>query len=165
MGKGGVTMAILDSGSRREFASGAVRDCNEGRGRCDLLPLDVVAYHQGKILKSISDFQETGNTNYLQVAIQQFVDTFMNKDLSTAMLEVSKHFEEGCKKYGENNWKKGIPTHCYIDSAVRHYLKFRRGDMDECHDKAFLWNLLCCVWTCIHHPELNEYGKGDDNEV
>jgi hypothetical protein len=72
---------------------------------------------------------------------------------------VSKHFEEGCKKYGERNWQKGIPTHCYIDSAVRHYLKWLRGDTDEPHDRAFAWNLLCCIWTCEHMPELNEYAK------
>lgn len=29
---------ILDSGDRHEFASGAVRDMPEGKGRCDLLP-------------------------------------------------------------------------------------------------------------------------------
>lgn len=29
---------ILDSGNRREFDTGAVRDCSEGRGRMDLLP-------------------------------------------------------------------------------------------------------------------------------
>ena len=34
---------LKDSGARREFASGAVRDIAEGKGRCDLLPLGVVA--------------------------------------------------------------------------------------------------------------------------
>ena len=33
---------IKDSGERREFESGAVRDIQVGKGRCDLLPLDVV---------------------------------------------------------------------------------------------------------------------------
>ena len=35
-------MAILDSGARRDFGTGAVRDVAEGKGRCDLMPLDVV---------------------------------------------------------------------------------------------------------------------------
>ena len=30
---------IQDSGTRREFESGAVRDMAEGKGRCDLLPM------------------------------------------------------------------------------------------------------------------------------
>ena len=34
---------IKDSGNRREFETGAVRDIQEGKGRCDVLPLDVVA--------------------------------------------------------------------------------------------------------------------------
>ena len=72
------------------------------------------------------------------------------------LLEVSKHFEEGAKKYGENNWQKGIPVHCYIDSMVRHYLKFLRGDTDEPHDRAFVWNVMCCAWTVIHKPEMND---------
>ena len=29
---------ITDSGERRQFESGAVRDVAEGKGRCDLLP-------------------------------------------------------------------------------------------------------------------------------
>lgn len=31
-------MEILDSGNRREFETGAVRDMAEGKGRMDLLP-------------------------------------------------------------------------------------------------------------------------------
>ena len=34
---------IKDSGNRREFESGAVRDMQEGKGRCDLMPLNVAA--------------------------------------------------------------------------------------------------------------------------
>lgn len=36
-------MTIKDSGERREFETGAVRDIAEGKGRCDLMPLDIVA--------------------------------------------------------------------------------------------------------------------------
>lgn len=35
-------MAILDSGERTKFSSGAVRDMHEGKGRCDLLPMCVL---------------------------------------------------------------------------------------------------------------------------
>lgn len=40
-------MEIKDSGVRRKFDSGAVRDIAEGKGRCDLLPLGVI----GRILE------------------------------------------------------------------------------------------------------------------
>ena len=152
---------ILDSGNRREFETGAVRDIQEGKGRCDLLPLDVVAkwlctHEKGDlVILAISTFTKTKDAVYLNVALDKF-RAAIGWDQPTLLLEVSKHFEAGCKKYGENNWRKGIPSHCYIDSAVRHYLKWLRC---EPHDRAFCWNILCCIWTCIHHPELNDYGE------
>lgn len=156
---------IKDSGERRQFDTGAVRDIQEGKGRCDLMPLDVVAnisdcldswYNDAFVL--IHEFQTTGVTICLYEVLRLF-GSHVYLDPQTMLLEVSKHFEEGAKKYGEHNWQKGIPTHCYVDSAVRHYLKWLRGDKDEPHDRAFVWNILCCIWTCIHKPELNDYGK------
>ena len=159
---------IKDSGNRREFESGAVRDIQEGKGRCDLMPLDVV-YGVYKYLGVLDEpvyrvfdrihrFTKTNDCEMLYDVLVCFCG-FTN--LHTTFLEVSKHFEEGAKKYGEHNWQKGIPTHCYIDSAVRHYLKWLRGDKDEPHDRAFVWNILCCIWTCEHKPELNDYTGGD----
>lgn len=159
---------IKDSGSRREFDTGAVRDIQEGKGRCDLLPLDVVAHivdggcgdDVDTIIQNVYLFTENNNIEYLYIAVEYFRN-MVGCDMSTLLLEVAKHFEEGCKKYGERNWEKGIPSHCYVNSAIRHYLKWLRGDKDEPHDRAFVWNILCCIWTCIHHPELNEYAKGE----
>lgn len=155
---------IKDSGDRTEFASGAVRDMHEGKGRCDLLPLDVVgSITNNRILSRISEFQDDGLPHHLTQALSIADDAlFSNK--WTMFLEVAKHFEEGAKKYGDNNWRKGIPVRCYIDSAVRHYLKYLRGDKDEPHDRAFCWNILCAIWTCKHKPELNDYAKEDKNE-
>ena len=164
---------IKDSGERREFETGAVRDIQEGKGRCDLLPLDVIAtIYKGhtdrmgapRVLEMISDFIGSGDVRFLENAIEWFMlnDTpFGDANWATVWLEVSKHFEEGAKKYGEHNWQKGIPSHCYIDSGIRHYLKWLRGDEDEAHNRAFVWNMICCIWTCKNKPELNEYGKGD----
>lgn len=146
---------ILDSGNRRQFETGAVRDICEGKGRCDLLPLDVVSHAlNNPTFAFIHCFVDSGDHLHLYKA---FSSCGIFHDYYTLMLEVAKHFEEGCKKYGDNNWQKGIPTHCYVDSAVRHYLKYLRGDKDEPHGRAFCWNILCCIWTCIHKPELNDY--------
>lgn len=155
-----VTVSIIkDSGNRRQFESGAVRDMQEGKGRCDLMPLEVVNHflHNGTpsdshILKVIAYFQLSGCTAYLYSALEDFSKKCWG-DLPTACLEVAKHFEEGAKKYGENNWQRGIPANCYIDSAVRHYLKWLRGDKDEPHDRAFVWNLMCCIWEVDYHKE------------
>lgn len=95
---------VKDSGDRREFDSGAVRDMAEGKGRCDLLP-------------------------------------------AAALLRLSKLFEAGARKYGERNWEKGIPLWSFIDSAMRHLLKYMDGQDEEDHLRAATWNLLCAMWT------------------
>lgn len=149
-------MMIKDSGNRREYETGAVRDIQEGKGRCDLMPLDVVAeigdcwdeWHRD-ILRLIRKFQDTGEVSFLYTVIRLFgANTSDNPE--TMLLGVSIHFKEGALKYGEDNWKKGIPESSYIDSAVRHYLKWLRGDDDEQHDRAFVWNIMCLIWTHEH---------------
>lgn len=150
--------ALQDSGARRQFTSGAVRDIAEGKGRCDLLPLGVLAnFLDDGILADIAIFIERGNRLALWDAFATFYGKYY-EDVETALLELSKHYEDGCQKYGERNWEKGIPVHCYIDSAVRHYLKFNRGDIDERHDRAFLWNIIGALWTLEHRPEMDDIG-------
>lgn len=154
---------IVDSGNRTEFESGAVRDVQKGKGRCDLLPFDVLMRlywdfddNSAFVFACLCDFVESGDIANLKAALEKFTK-ISGLTLETMLLEVSVHFEEGAEKYGENNWRKGLPAKCYINSAVRHFLKDLRGDNDERHDRAFVWNILCCMWTCIHKPELNDY--------
>lgn len=106
-------MKIKDSGERREFNTGAVRDMSEGKGRMDLLPW-------------------------------------------TAIMEVSKHAENGSRKYGEHNVDLGLPLHSFVDSAFRHLAKYNEGWVDEPHLIAAAWNLLWAIQTEINHPELKD---------
>jgi hypothetical protein len=148
---------IKDSGDRTEFSTGAVRDMAEGKGRFDLMPLDVLAdILQDIFIGNISLFMDKNDTEYLHKAIVIFTSGGYNNRYK-AMLEVAKHFEDGAKKYGEGNWKKGIPVNSYIDSAVRHYIKWLDGWDDEPHDRAVLWNLMCCIWTIEHKEELVDH--------
>ena len=144
---------ILDSGNRQNFDTGAVRDMQKGKGRCDLLPLEVVSglFEHDGVLINIAQYQETKDTGYLYNALLVFVTMSYGDSTETMVLEVSKHFEDGAEKYGEYNWQKGLPLYCYINSGVRHYLKWRRGDKDEAHDLAFVWNLMCCIWESDFH--------------
>lgn len=149
-------MSILDSGERRTFDSGAVRDIQTGKGRCDLMPLDVIAeMYDFEPLDHIAAFVLDGDTDHLLAAARSFA-VATSTDAMTVVLNLARHFEDGAAKYGERNWERGIPTHCYIDSAVRHYLKHMRGDTDEPHDRAFLWNIVCCIWTIRHLPEMDD---------
>lgn len=59
------------------------------------------------------------------------------------------HFENGCKKYGNRNWEKGQTISAYYDSAVRHLNKAFRGDTDEDHFSAMIWNCFCMTQTLI----------------
>ncbi len=108
---GDTAPTIKDSGDRREFDTGAVRDMADGKGRMDLLPW-------------------------------------------AAIMEVSKHCENGAKKYGEHNVDKGIPTHSLCDSAARHLAKYLDGQTDEPHLLAAAWNLLWAVEMTVKHPEV-----------
>ena len=159
-------MTLQSSGEFRTFDSGAKRDIPKGKGRCDLMPLGtiaaILATEDGAMPKLISEnlenihqFIETGDRNYLYTTWQQFAMTVFNS-IPTALLEVSIHYEEGAEKYGEHNWEKGIPAHSFIDSAVRHLIKYGRGDDDERHDRAFLWNILGLLWTLDNRPDYND---------
>lgn len=168
---------IKDSGNRTEFETGAVRDIQEGKGRHDLIPLDVVSYYYAfvceknptfdfgdiypSIFSCLAMYKETQSNSWLFWALVRFCHVaFANSE--SMFLEVGIHFEEGAKKYGENNWQKGIPEYCYLNSAIRHLLKYKRGDEDERHDRAFVWNIMCLIWT-IFQNEKGDTNGGDGN--
>jgi hypothetical protein len=96
--------SLKDSGQRRQFETGAVRDMPAGKGRFDLIP-------------------------------------------PQALFRLAVVFEKGAEKYGENNWRKGIPESSYLDSALRHINMYRLGATDEDHLIQAVWNLMCLVET------------------
>ena len=83
----------------------------------------------------------------------------------SAIIEVSKIFEEGAEKYDSRNWEKGIPVSRFIDSGLRHAMKWLRGDRDEPHLAQACWNFLCCLDTLerikqgLLPPELDDIPK------
>lgn len=156
-------LELKDSGERREFETGAVRDIVEGKGRCDLMPLHEVSIYldNDQVIEAISRFMRCGEVSYLYAALKCSIDTLFDNKFNQ-MLEVAKQYEAGAKKYGEHNWEKGIPLHSYIDSGVRHYLKCLRGDDDEPHDRAFVWNILGAIWTLNNKPEMNDIQYSED---
>lgn len=157
---------LKDSGARKEFSSGAVRDVSMGKGRMDLIDIECASLLLGgdPILNHINAFVCTKNTDFLLNAMQIFSEGEYG-DIPTGIIEVSKQFEDGAVKYSPNNWRKGINLHCYIDSALRHYMKYLRGDTDEPHARAVMWNLMCAHWTYINRPDLDDidFGLGESN--
>ena len=95
----------------RTFASGAVRDDNDCKGRCDLLPLDIVAkIKDDGILNLIHKFKVSGDVQHLIGVLK----LEMEDDIHNALLDVSDRFALGAAKYGDTNWQKGIPANVYI---------------------------------------------------
>lgn len=212
---------LKDSGNRREFESGAVRDMQEGKGRCDLIPWKEAWEVRQSIYNRVCGSQmgfhytnrtdETGATyerndpkdlwyfmsrqfeeldkefndpeyckdnvmvpftrmNFIHDRFIQMAAIFITyvygreeddrhfewlqekdpkkmEDFSwacwtEAMREVAKHYEDGARKYSENNWRKGMDCKIYFDSACRHLLKWFDDWWDEPHDRAFVWNCL-----------------------
>lgn len=157
---------LKDSGNRREFGTGAVRDISEGKGRCDLLPLfEIGSFLLDATLQEIGLFMKEGKSVHICEALRSFINKNYSGDYETAILELAIHYEDGAKKYADRNWEKGILCHCFVDSGVRHYLKWKRGDVDEPHDRAFLWNMFGLLWTLHNHPELNDLPFNRKKEV
>lgn len=151
---------IKDSGERTDFANGAVREIREENGRCDLLPLKQVAmlfdndYIVKTALEGIDDYIYNGKKDGIIFAMKSFCKVEYGDSIPEMILTVSHHYKDALSKYPERNWEKGLPTHLFVDSGVRHLLKIARGDKDEPHNNAFVWNMLGILWNEEHHPEL-----------
>jgi hypothetical protein len=70
----------------------------------------------------------------------------------TALERLAIHYEKGATKYADRNWEKGMPLSWLLDSAMRHIVKYMRGDNDEDHLVAAAWNLVSALemesWAC-----------------
>lgn len=64
-----------------------------------------------------------------------------------AVERVAKIFEAGARKYQADNWRKGINTRRFLDSAMRHLCKAAQGQRDEDHFAQAAWNILCLIET------------------
>ena len=102
---------IKDSGERRQFNTGAVRDMADGKGDMVSVPWESI-------------------------------------------LRLSKHYENGAKKYNRFNYRKGIPVSSFIDSACRHLAKYQCGWDDEDHLAAAAFNILGAMLMENHVPEM-----------
>lgn len=154
---------IKDGGKRTEFETGAVREIDDAKGRCDL----VYNHGWGEIVLDnfydcLEQFVRYGEKKLVILACQLFIKNAYNGDFNTAYLEVSQHYAEGAKKYADRNMEKGIPWHSMVDSALRHYTKWRRGDDDEPHVRAVIWNLLTLLYMIDNKPELNDLPCKED---
>lgn len=58
------------------------------------------------------------------------------------LIRVAQWYTLGAKKYGANNWRKGQPQSWCVGSILRHLTKYCRGQRDEDHLSAIVFNAL-----------------------
>ena len=128
---------------------------------------DVIEENGGVTIKMEPIIKDSGDrTQFETGAVRDMHDGKGRMDLLpwAAIMEVSKHCENGAKKYGEHNVDKGIPTSSLCDSAARHLAKYLDGWEDEPHLLAATWNLLWAVQMEIKNKEMvNTPWKKNEN--
>ena len=73
------------------------------------------------------------------------------------MLRMARYYESTVTDdHPAHNWEKGMPTHQFIDSALRHIFKYLDGMTDEDHLAAATWNLNGCMDMEEKHPEMQD---------
>lgn len=77
--------------------------------------------------------------------------------------ELAIHYQKGAVKYGENNWRKGIPQWSFEDSGFRHLCQYINGETDEPHHISSIWNMMC--WMSNDLNEIHNNENSDSDEV
>lgn len=157
---------LADTGNRTTLGGGAKRDLGGHKGRCDLLPLDIIGEifididgAAGEFFFAMNDYIRKGDPVFLLCALDEFIESAYGSNYGEAILEVAKQYEDGAKKYADRNWEKNMPIWSFCDSAIRHYIKWFDGWDDEPHDRAVVWNLLGALWTHKHFHTKKEEDK------
>ena len=75
---------------------------------------------------------------------------------AAAIIRLSKHYEQGAKKYTRLNYQKGIPVSAFMDSALRHIFKYLDGWDDEDHLSAAAFNVLGAMQMEERNKEMQD---------
>ena len=75
---------------------------------------------------------------------------------SEAIRAIGRAFAEGTKKYGRDNWLKGMPQTNLIQHAQEHIMSFLDGDESEEHLGHALWNLAVAAHQKKFRPDLDD---------
>lgn len=79
------------------------------------------------------------------------------KPFVSMLKELAVHYQKGAAKYGENNWRKGIPQWSFEDSGFRHLCQYLNGETDEPHHISSIWNMMCWLSNDLNgiHDDVN----------
>lgn len=158
---------IKVDGEFHQFEGGGIRYTKDGKGRFDLIPADALVTfinfveYQLEVTPHINRLRDTAHliVNYanrdfknaiLGVTLRKYCidsDEIGKNEVWNAVVVMLKdlaiHFQKGAEKYGENNWKKGIPQWSFEDSGFRHLCQYLNDETDEPHWISSIWNMMC----------------------
>jgi len=77
----------------------------------------------------------------------------------TALHRYIKYMTEKKKKYGEGNFKKGIPIEAYERSLVRHLDKYMRNKYENGNDEPNEDHLSAIIFNTFGIMHEEEHGK------
>lgn len=134
-------MITKDSGKRRNYHTGAVRDRSEGK------PSILGSHHFINIIADYISGAKFSPTTHKDAPYDLPVQE--GHPLITPQLldRVQALLERGAAKYGEGNWQKGMPLHDTYDSLIRHALYAWMGDNTEDHLAAIVANVMFIMHT------------------
>ena len=145
---------MKDSGERREFETGAVRDRAVGKGlpaliSAPMIKAYLITYRNSNLytdaLDSLYDILLSGEWMTALPVFNDLVNTngpLKGTNFVNAIRRLSVQLEKGALKYSKRNWEKGMPLEEYCNSAIRHILSCIDGDEDEDHYAAALFNVM-----------------------
>lgn len=74
----------------------------------------------------------------------------------SALESLMERYRVGADNYGKNNWMNGMPFSELYDSTQRHLLAWWKGQTDEDHLGAALWNICGLIWEENNKIELDD---------
>lgn len=156
----------MSVGDVNSNARGTGARYNDGKPPVNLIPLSIIAGSfqaaafphdsvRGRVRRSLDmlgGFQETGDRDYLDCAIDEV------RYYWTYCAEV---FDYGRKKYAEWNWAKGMNWSVPLGCAGRHALRIFEGDLIDVesglyHVGHYLANLVMLAHYVDNYPEGND---------
>lgn len=97
-----------------------------------------------------------GKTRFTTGAVRSADAADVRYDLISPIGErrLAETYAEGARKYGDNNWLKGLPASDLMNHAKRHINLWLTGDASEDHLAHAAWNLVALMHFEETRPDL-----------
>lgn len=73
---------------------------------------------------------------------------------TVGLRRLAETYGEGAAKYGDNNWRRGMPASVLVNHALAHLVQILDGDTSEDHAAHAAWNLFALMEFQEKRPEL-----------